>query len=85
MKEGCKNWILTIDDKISHPNPWTQQSSPPDVGVRWVELLEVFLLGALHGNDMVVPMVVVGIASLLLKLAWCNSIPPDLQITMIQI
>ena len=39
--KGCMNWFLTIEDKISHPKG----------SKSYVELPEVFLSGALHGNE----------------------------------
>ena len=67
VKEGCNNWILTIEDKIDHPGPRPRPSFPLNVGVGWAELPVVFLSGSLHGNERVVPAAVVGIASLLFK------------------
>ena len=77
MTAGCKNWILTIEDKIAHPRPRSRPSSTPDafVDAGWEELPEVFLSGALHGDERVGPTAVVEIASLLLESAWCESIP----------
>ena len=49
---------------------------PPDIGVGSAGLLEVFLLGALHGYERLGPTAVVEITSLLLESAWCKSIPP---------
>ena len=48
---------------------------PLDVGIGWSELIEVFLLGALHGDYRLVLTSVVDIASLLIESAWCDSMP----------
>ena len=74
LKKGCKNWILTIKDNIAHPRLYLQHSSSSDVGVILVELLEVFLSGALHGDKSVGPTVVVEISSFSIELACWNSI-----------
>ena len=75
MKEGCKNWILVIKYNIAYPRPHPQSFSPPDVDIGWADLPEVYLLGALHGDDSVGLTVVVDIASLLLEYSWYDSIP----------
>ena len=75
VKEGCKHCIINMEDNISHPRPLLRPSSPPDVGVGWAELPEVFLSGALNGDERVGPMAVVEITSLLLESAWYRSIP----------
>ena len=43
VKEGCLNWILTIEDKLAHP-----EGSP---SAKY--LPEVFLSGAVHGDERV--------------------------------
>jgi len=41
IEKGCLNWFLTIEDKLSHP----------EGSLSWKRLPEVFLSGALHGNE----------------------------------
>ena len=64
-----------IKDKISHHRPHPRLFSPPDVGIGWAELLGLFLLGALHGDERVSLTAVLDIASLLLESDWCDSMP----------
>jgi len=60
---GCQNWILNIEDPIVNPPTSNAFSLLP----------EVFLSGALHGNERVGPTSVVETASLLLEAASCES------------
>uniref|UniRef100_A0A7S4N9P9 Peptidase M14 carboxypeptidase A domain-containing protein n=1 Tax=Odontella aurita TaxID=265563 RepID=A0A7S4N9P9_9STRA len=62
---GCKNWILTIEDSVAHPPGSTS----------WGELPEVFLSGALHGNERVGPTAVLEAAELILEAASCEALP----------
>jgi len=62
---GCKNWILTIEDKIVHPKGSESYERLP----------EVFLSGAINGDERVGPTVIVELASLLLEAASCESLP----------
>lgn len=62
---GCPNFILTIQDSILHPpESYSSQILP-----------EVFLSGALHGNERVGPTAVLETAKLLLEAAQCESLP----------
>jgi len=65
---GCRNWILTIEDTRAHP-PGSESSNT---------LPEVFLSGALHGNERVGPTTVVEVAHLLLESAACEALPRGL-------
>jgi len=67
--EGCNNYFLTIEDKIAHPFDSESYQSLP----------EVFLSGAVHGNERVGPTTVVETAKLLLEAAWCEGMPSVLQ------
>ena len=72
--KGCPNYILTIQDSIVHP-PGSPSSNA---------LPEVFLSGAVHGNERVGPTAVLETAKILLDAAQCESlphytIPPDLN------
>lgn len=62
---GCPNYILTIHDPIANPPGSFTDSSLP----------EVFLSGALHGNERVGPTAVLETAKLLLEAAQCESLP----------
>eukprot|EP00591_Stephanopyxis_turris_P014513 CAMPEP_0195539556 /NCGR_PEP_ID=MMETSP0794_2-20130614/50115_1 /TAXON_ID=515487 /ORGANISM="Stephanopyxis turris, Strain CCMP 815" /LENGTH=704 /DNA_ID=CAMNT_0040673593 /DNA_START=269 /DNA_END=2383 /DNA_ORIENTATION=- len=62
-ESGCKNWILTIEDSVSHP---TGSGS-------YKELPEILLSGALHGDERVGPTVVVETAVLMLDSANCEA------------
>jgi Predicted deacylase len=62
---GCPNFILTIHDTIAHPPGSESDRSLP----------EVFLSGALHGNERVGPTAVLQTAKLLLAAAQCESLP----------
>lgn len=62
---GCKNYILTVEDKIAHS----------DGGETAKYLPEVFLSGALHGDERVGPTAVMETISLILEAAMCESIP----------
>ena len=57
LDAGCRNYILTIQDKTAHPD-----GSPSSIS-----LPEVFLSGCLHGNERVGPSSVTEAASLLLE------------------
>jgi len=69
LDAGCRNYILTIQDKTAHPD-----GSPSSIS-----LPEVFLSGCLHGNERVGPSSVTEAASLLLEVAACVALPtsPD--------
>ncbi len=62
---GCYNYYLTIQDFISHPEHSTSSQYLP----------EIFLSGAVHGNERVGPASVVETAALLLESAFCESLP----------
>ncbi len=62
---GCYNYYLTIQDFISHPENSTSSHHLP----------EVFLSGAVHGNERVGPTSVVETATLLIESAFCESLP----------
>jgi len=63
--EGCKNYILTIEDRLAHRKGSTS----------WQRLPEVFLSGALHGNERIGPTAVTEVASFLLEAASCEAKP----------
>lgn len=63
--DGCKNYILTIQDFQMHPEG-SQSSS---------RLPEVFLSGELHGDERVGPTAVMEAATLLLEAAACEAKP----------
>lgn len=65
MDAGCLNWFLTIEDKLSHPEGSASSKHLP----------EVFLSGALHGNERIGPTTVVETAALLLDAANCEAYP----------
>mmetsp|Transcript_24976 Transcript_24976/g.29433 ORF Transcript_24976/g.29433 Transcript_24976/m.29433 type:complete len:742 (+) Transcript_24976:134-2359(+) len=67
--DGCKNYILTIEDHAAHPNG----------SESWKRLPEVFLSGALHGNERVGPTAVVETANLLLEAASCEAKPHGME------
>lgn len=67
--DGCKNYILTIEDHAAHPNG----------SESWKRLPEVFLSGALHGNERVGPTAVVEVANLLLEAASCEAKPHGME------
>jgi len=58
---GCKNYFITIEDKMSLDD----RSAIPDV----------FLSGAVHGNERIGPTTVVETAKLLLEAAACEALP----------
>ena len=61
--DGCLNYILTVQDKLTHP-----------VGSRSAKHLPaVMLSGALHGDERVGPTVVMETVGLLLEAASCES------------
>lgn len=62
---GCPNFILTLHDSIVHPIGSASDRSLP----------EVFISGALHGNERVGPTAVLETAKLLLAAAECESLP----------
>ncbi|KAL3943524.1 MAG: hypothetical protein SGBAC_002419 [Bacillariaceae sp.] len=62
---GCHNFIVTIQDFITHP-----ESS--DTSAR---LPEVYWSGCLHGNERVGPTSIMHAASLLLQAASCEALP----------
>jgi hypothetical protein len=71
---GCHNYFLTILDSTAHP--------PNSESVKY--LPDVFLSGALHGNERVGPTATLETAKLLLEAAYCESLPrytkaPDLN------
>ena len=59
--KGCKNYILTIEDKRGLVDNST--------------VAEVFLSGAVHGNERIGPTTVVETARLLVQAAACEAIP----------
>jgi len=65
-ENGCKMWILTIEDKVAHQAAWSRSSK---------HLPEVFISGAIHGSERVGPTAVVVTASLLLEAAHCEALP----------
>lgn len=62
---GCHNFIITIQDFITHPEG-------SDTSAR---LPEVYWSGCLHGNERVGPTSVMHAASLLLQAASCEALP----------
>lgn len=66
---GCKNYIITIEDQAAHP--YGSDS--------WKHLPEVFLSGALHGNERVGPTTVIEVANLLLEAASCEEKPVGME------
>lgn len=71
---GCQNYYLTIIDSTAHPSNSESAQYLPDV----------FLSGALHGNERVGPTATLETAKLLLEAAYCESLPryskaPDLN------
>lgn len=68
-EKGCPNYIVTIQDFVTHP-----ESSETS------ELLpEVFWSGCLHGNERVGPTSVMHAAHLLLEAAACEATPRNSQ------
>jgi hypothetical protein len=63
--KGCLNYYITIYDSIAHPQDSESYHTLPDV----------FLSGAVHGNERVGPSAVVEAAKLLLDAAYCESLP----------
>ena len=63
--DGCRNYILTIQDFIKHPEGSDSSNRLP----------EVFLSGELHGNERVGPTAVMEAAQLMLLAADCESKP----------
>jgi len=61
---GCLNYILTIEDTISHPRKSASYKSLP----------EVFISGCLHGDERVGPTSAVEAAEVLLHTAECQSL-----------
>ena len=62
---GCKNYILTVQDYVKHPEGSDTSQRLP----------EVFLSGELHGNERVGPTAVMEAATLLLAAADCDAKP----------
>ena len=62
---GCPNYIMTIVDPVAFPPSSPQEQKVP----------EVFLSGALHGNERVGPTAVLETLKLLLEVAQCESLP----------
>jgi hypothetical protein len=67
--EGCVNWVLTIEDSISHEGSTDKEGKPHS----WKELPEVLLSGCLHGNERIGPTTVTETATLLLEAAACEA------------
>jgi hypothetical protein len=63
--QGCRNYILTVQDFIQHPDGSANSNALP----------EVFLSGELHGNERVGPTAVMEAAHLLLLAADCEAKP----------
>jgi len=63
--QGCKNYILTIQDFVKHPEGSDSSARLP----------EVFLSGELHGNERVGPTAVMEAATLMLEAAACEAKP----------
>ena len=61
--DGCFNYYLTIEDTVTH-NSTSSQTLP-----------EVFLSGAVHGNERVGPTSVLEAAKILLEATYCEAIP----------
>jgi len=66
---GCRNYIITIEDHEAHPNG----------SESWKRSPEVFLSGALHGNERVGPTAVTEVANLLLEAASCEAKPHGMK------
>jgi len=62
---GCLHWFLTIYDHISHPPNSDSYAALP----------EVFLSGALHGDERIGPTAVIELAELLIDAAACEAMP----------
>ena len=76
MKSGCQNWFLTIEDKYVHgTDVAVAQDVASSLNPSYQSLPEVFLSGALHGNERIGPTAVVETAALLLDAADCESFP----------
>ena len=58
--KGCKNWIFTIEDKTEASNK---------------KLPEIFLSAGIHGDEIIGPTALVELASLLLEVSHCESLP----------
>ena len=63
--DGCRNFIFTIQDFLTHPEGSESSNHLP----------EVFWSGCLHGNERVGPTSVVHAAGLLLESAACEALP----------
>jgi hypothetical protein len=63
--DGCYNYFLTIQDFVAHPFGSKSYQTLP----------EVFISGAVHGNERVGPTAVVEAARLLLDAASCEALP----------
>jgi hypothetical protein len=68
-EKGCHNFIVTIQDFVTHPEGSDTFSHLP----------EVFWSGCLHGNERVGPTSVMQAASLLLEAASCEAMPRNNQ------
>ena len=67
---GCKNYILTLQDFVKHPEGSDSSNRLP----------EVFLSGELHGNERVGPPSVMEAAQLMLLPADCEAKPRKLDV-----
>jgi hypothetical protein len=63
--DGCKNYIVTLQDFVTHPEGSESSNRLP----------EVLLSGELHGNEQVGPTAVMETTVLLLKAASCIAYP----------
>ena len=62
--DGCHNWILTIFDSIANDNPRIKENIP-----------DVLISAGVHGDDRLGPTIVMELASLLLEVTHCESLP----------
>ncbi len=62
--DGCHNWILTIFDSIANDNPRIKENIP-----------DVLISAGFHGDDRLGPTIVMELASLLLEVTHCESLP----------
>ncbi len=87
--KGCNNYVLVIHDKEAYPeDPDLKLAVDVDPehylkiedhffqgGSGWKHVPDVFLSGAVHGNERVGPTTLVELSELLLEAAHCESLP----------
>ena len=81
---GCNNYVLILHDKEAYPNDPdvinldTSQTSNGDDAASltgWEYIPDVFLSGAVHGNERVGPTALIEMSELLLESVACESLP----------